>query len=307
MRLYAKASRLDETSSAELTSNTSSNIHMSSTQSPPTTGSNNTALSGHAIPNSIPNANTNNTAVTNSNNINSNSNTNVVLSSNTATPGGGGELYSTGQHPYSQMNLHAAASRSDTTDHASSRFIPPAGATAGICRAVREDAELQQFERHTGQLHGLDLSDLSPFALTATCANLYNALLLHLMARRGSPPASRSEWKEIANGAWYLISGMRFTLQDIETGILRGNRRIRLRRVFGAKDPRRQLVVPRADPRVLFALAPQHASLPSLTALTLDDMDKQLSLHVQRVINDDRVAWFNPAANSWHLPAVFKR
>uniref|UniRef100_A0A8C6SCK3 Zgc:152951 n=1 Tax=Neogobius melanostomus TaxID=47308 RepID=A0A8C6SCK3_9GOBI len=100
------------------------------------------------------------------------------------------------------------------------------------------------FERYCDlaiQLQRVELLSLSREEKLAFFINIYNALVIHGFLRLGAPTNMWQRYK-FFNYVSYLIGGEVFTLQDIENGVLRGNRKgiAQLRRPFSNTDPRLQ-------------------------------------------------------------------
>lgn len=89
--------------------------------------------------------------------------------------------------------------------------------------------------------------------------NLYNCLVLHATATLGAPAdaAQRTQFFTGGSGGAYLICGQRFTLDEIEHGVLRSNA-LQVGAsspLFGPDDPRLEFVLPALDPRIHFAVS----------------------------------------------------
>ena len=110
--------------------------------------------------------------------------------------------------------------------------------------------------------------------------NVYNALNVHgIIARGGQLPDTLTGkvgyWKRTG----YLIDGMRFTLDDIEHGILRGNSRAASQfwgnYYFSTGDPRLEYSLPK-DARVHFALNCGARSCPAIRVYDGQNLEKGL-------------------------------
>uniref|UniRef100_A0A3P9IVU1 Zgc:152951 n=1 Tax=Oryzias latipes TaxID=8090 RepID=A0A3P9IVU1_ORYLA len=114
------------------------------------------------------------------------------------------------------------------------------------------------FERYCDlaiQLQRVELLSLSREEKLAFFINIYNALVIHGYLRLGAPTNWWHRYR-FFNYVSYLIGGEVFTLQDIENGVLRGNRKgmAQLRRPFSKTDPRLQVALPDVEPLIHFAL-----------------------------------------------------
>jgi hypothetical protein len=110
----------------------------------------------------------------------------------------------------------------------------------------------------------VDLARLeAPEARLAFWINVYNALAWHGITVLG---VRRTVWEagNFFGRVSYRVGGITLNLDEIEHGILRGNRPRRLPpwRPFGRRDPRLRLVLDPPDPRVHFALNCGAASCP---------------------------------------------
>jgi hypothetical protein len=107
--------------------------------------------------------------------------------------------------------------------------------------------------------------------------NLYNALLLHCLC---SNPIRGSLLKHLRlfDRAAYDVGGRTYTLNVIEHGVLRRNRRpsLRLRRPLRDSDPRLEVAPARVDPRIHFALNCGARSCPPIRAYTAGGLDNEL-------------------------------
>src|SRR4030042_2458801 len=117
----------------------------------------------------------------------------------------------------------------------------------------------EQFEKHkdlTRRLLSFDLRSLKDRGQKpAFWINIYNAAVIHGVIELGL----KHSVKEVYNffdRVVYEIGEYRFSLNDMEHGILRSNRRppYRLLRPWGKNDSRLELAILPIDPRIHFAL-----------------------------------------------------
>jgi len=107
---------------------------------------------------------------------------------------------------------------------------------------------------------------------------------------------------------FYIIEDMKFTLDDIKHGILRGNRKspkAYLFRSFGEKDPRKLLgSLKTSDPRITLLLE-EHESIPlKLETYASNDVDEKLDKFCLEFLAKYTI--FNPKEREIMLPEVFK-
>jgi GH15 family glucan-1,4-alpha-glucosidase len=121
---------------------------------------------------------------------------------------------------------------------------------------------------------------------TAFWINLYNVIVIHGVIELGVRD-SVTEVRNFFRRVCYLIGRMSFTPDEIEHGILRGNRRppYALSAVFGRSDPRLAFAVERPDPRVHFALVCASSSCPPISVYTADNLDEELDISGRTFLN----------------------
>lgn len=144
--------------------------------------------------------------------------------------------------------------------------------------------------------HYLELSrDLQNFSLdkynsveaaTAFWINLYNVMVIHAVISL----QIKDSVKEVRNfftRAGYLLDRMFFNLDDIEHGVLRGNKKPpnSFFRVFSRDDPRNKYSLAHADPRIHFALVCASSSCPPIELYSEVNIDKELDIAGSSFIN----------------------
>lgn len=127
-------------------------------------------------------------------------------------------------------------------------------------------------------LSAVDLSTLrSDAQRIAFWLNVYNALVRHLLLAR-HPTGTLISNLFLFNRASYVVGGHRFSLNDIEHGVLRRNARALpfFTRPFSAMDPRAACQVERVDPRVHFALNCGAVSCPPVRRWSPETLHESL-------------------------------
>jgi Protein of unknown function, DUF547 len=118
--------------------------------------------------------------------------------------------------------------------------------------------------------------------------NLYNALTLHGLHAAGIRQTVLERAGFFGSFA-YCVSGLNFSLNDIEHGVLRGNRAALLNRApFTSDDPRARMVLP-LDARIHFALNCGALSCPPIRAYDAVRLEGQLELAAQSYLSSARV------------------
>lgn len=142
-------------------------------------------------------------------------------------------------------------------------------------------------------------------AATAWWINLYNALVIHAVVAFG---VRRSVWEDrgFFRHAAYVVAGQRMSADDIEHGVLRGNRPhpLFLIRQFSSDDPRlRWSLSP--DPRVHFALVCASRSCPAIRLYTPARLGADLDRAASAFINGGGVI-VDPTTRTVSLSPILK-
>uniref|UniRef100_A0A8C6WFN7 Zgc:152951 n=1 Tax=Neogobius melanostomus TaxID=47308 RepID=A0A8C6WFN7_9GOBI len=166
------------------------------------------------------------------------------------------------------------------------------------------------FERYCDlaiQLQRVELLSLSREEKLAFFINIYNALVIHGFLRLGAPTNMWQRYK-FFNYVSYLIGGEVFTLQDIENGVLRGNRKgiAQLRRPFSNTDPRLQMALPDVEPLIHFALNCGAKGCPPIKTYTPQDIDTQLRTAAEAFLENDDACVVDSGKREVRLSQIFK-
>ena len=144
---------------------------------------------------------------------------------------------------------------------------------------LRKSDIYKSYVAASAELQNVDLFGLSVAQRKAFFINVYNALIVHIIAAKGEPSNLLSRLKMFST-TQYCIGGDLYTPDEIENGVLRGNRPVATavfgRRPFGSSDPRRFIACPPADPRIHFALVCGAKSCPPIRVYTPENIDEAL-------------------------------
>ena len=136
--------------------------------------------------------------------------------------------------------------------------------------------------------------------------NIYNVLMIHGVIAYGaenSVQEIRGTFERVA----YVIGGLRYSLDDIEHGILRSNRgHIAIPGVrFSENDPRRAYLLNTFDPRIHFTLVCGSTSCPPIGIYQAENLDFQLEIAAKNFINNGGVV-LNKAEMTVSLSKIFQ-
>ncbi|KAL1268212.1 hypothetical protein QQF64_033575 [Cirrhinus molitorella] len=166
------------------------------------------------------------------------------------------------------------------------------------------------FERYCDlavQLQRVELLSLSREEKLAFFINIYNALVIHGNLRLGFP---KNIWQRYRffNYVSYFIGGEVFTLQDIENGVLRGNRKgvAQLLKPFSRNDPRLKVALPDVEPLIHFALNCGAKGCPPIKTYTPQDIDSQLRAAAEAFLENDDSCVIDSVRREVKLSQIFK-
>jgi Protein of unknown function, DUF547 len=150
----------------------------------------------------------------------------------------------------------------------------------GEARALSSPERCADLDALTGLLPSVDPAAIAgDRARTAFWLNLYNALIAHRLCLK---PVRGSILRQLRlfSTVSYDVGGRPYTLNVIEHGLLRGNRRppYHPRRLLARSDPRLAAAPWRPDPRIHFALNCGARSCPPIRVYAPADLDAQLEL-----------------------------
>lgn len=173
--------------------------------------------------------------------------------------------------------------------------------------AIRGSQEFSHYKDLTKGLRSFDLRTLdSRDKRLAFWINIYNTAVIHGVIELGLRQSVK-EFPRFFRRISYEIGGLRFCLNDMEHGILRGNRRppYGLLNPFREGDPRHKFSVFPMDSRVHFALVCGARSCPPIGFYEAEQIDFQLQLAAASFINSPQVKIL-PQENTILLSMIFK-
>jgi hypothetical protein len=158
-------------------------------------------------------------------------------------------------------------------------------------KAIRGAEEFERYKDLTKRLQSFDLRSLQERSQRlAFWINIYNTAVIHGVIELGLENSVKEAFG-FFNRVMYEIGGVRFSLNEMEHGILRGNRRrpYGLLKPFRRKDPRVKFSILPPDPRIHFALVCGARSCPPIGFYEAEQVDFQLQLASESFINSPQV------------------
>lgn len=160
--------------------------------------------------------------------------------------------------------------------------------------ALRHSDVFKYYRRQVAPLlHAVNLNELhNRNAATAFWINLYNALVIDGVIHAHISSSVTEGFLGILrffHRTAYNVGGMRFSLEDIENGILRANRGSVFipGAHFSKDDPRFKLTMAAVDPRVHFALNCASKSCPPISAYSEEHLDEQLDAATRNFLDQE--------------------
>jgi len=153
-----------------------------------------------------------------------------------------------------------------------------------------------EYRAYSDLVSSLDRYDFRNHSTTndqlAFWINLYNTLVIDAVIReevKNSVTESRLGILSFFQRAAYRVGGQRFSLTDIEQGVIRGNRGFPYfpGPHFSSNDPRIDAVVQPVDPRIHFALNCASNSCPPISVYSGERLNSQLDLAANNFIQND--------------------
>jgi hypothetical protein len=174
-------------------------------------------------------------------------------------------------------------------------------------KSIRGSEEFERYKDLTRGLRSFDLrsvKDREP--RLAFWTNIYNTAVIHGVIELGLE-RSVKEYPGFFDRITYEIGGSRFSLNEMEHGLLRGNRRhpYRVLKPFRERDPRLEFAIVPLDPRIHFALVCGARSCPPIGFYEAEQIDFQLGLAAMSFINSPQVKIL-PEEKTVFISMIFK-
>ncbi|KAH7731084.1 Protein Y45F10A.7 d [Aphelenchoides avenae] len=167
--------------------------------------------------------------------------------------------------------------------------------------------EFQEYLSLIDQAACLDIAQATLEERLAFSVNVYNLMLLHVAYKYG-PPTTVWQRRKHFNCTYYLIGGHLYSLQSIQNGILRGNRKGigMLWKPFGKDDLRRPYVIKGGEPLTHFAINNCTRSSPPLKMYSAEMIHEELLASGQRLLCSDEYLRLDTKKGSISVSKIFK-
>jgi hypothetical protein len=145
---------------------------------------------------------------------------------------------------------------------------------------MQQSETYQDFLKLSNNLKNMDLAALAGREeKIAFWINLYNVIVIHGVIALGIKDSVKEVWNFFRR-VHYQIGEHFFSPDDIEHGILRGNRRppYAFFRVFRQGDPHLRYRVEPLDPRIHFTLVCGSSSCPFIDVYTPENLEEELNI-----------------------------
>jgi len=163
------------------------------------------------------------------------------------------------------------------------------------------------FEEAVCEIQGVSMSDMDDKTKIAFGTNLYNLMIRYAFAKVGIPKTNLQRmnfFKKVS----FNIGGEKFSFNDLENGILRGNSKAphALKKPFSPADSRLPLIVKNVDPRIHFALNCGAKSCPPVKKFTSSAIEEELRIVASAFAEQDENVLVDEEKNVLHLTLILK-
>ncbi|XP_038057106.1 uncharacterized protein LOC119728784 isoform X2 [Patiria miniata] len=172
---------------------------------------------------------------------------------------------------------------------------------------MKDSPKFQQYVKHTAELIRVDIAAATREEKLAFFINVYNALVIHANVQEG-PPTNIWQRYKFFNRTCYIIGGHIYSLQDIENGVLRSNRKGigQFSRPFSKNDPRLNIALETPEPLVHFALVCGAKSCPPIKTYSAKGIYDELKLAAQAFLESSDGCMVLPDKNEIRLSKILQ-
>ncbi|XP_010250210.1 PREDICTED: uncharacterized protein LOC104592501 [Nelumbo nucifera] len=172
--------------------------------------------------------------------------------------------------------------------------------------AISTSEEFRRYVNMTPDLQRINVLELSEDEKLAFFLNLYNAMVIHAVIRVGCPQGVIDRRSFFANSQ-YIIGGHPYSLNTIQNGILRSNRRqpYSWMRPFGAGDKRLEVVLANVNPLIHFSICNGTKSSPKVRFFSSQGIEAELRSATREFFHEDGMD-VNLEKRTVHLSRILK-
>ncbi|XP_071117898.1 uncharacterized protein [Haliotis cracherodii] len=168
-------------------------------------------------------------------------------------------------------------------------------------------SEFERYTKLTKELLRVQIVDATREEKLAFFVNVYNALVIHANIVKG-PATNLWQRYKFFNTVKYMIGGYPYSLQDIENGVLRGNRKGvgMITRPFSKSDPRLKVALERHEPLIHFGLVCGAKSCPPIKTYTPEGVIEQLQMAAEAFLDGPDGCQVDVGKKTLYLSQIFK-
>ncbi|XP_030845992.1 uncharacterized protein LOC593247 [Strongylocentrotus purpuratus] len=185
-------------------------------------------------------------------------------------------------------------------------FLTPDGKSVNY-KGIAESSQFKMYTRMTAQLYRVDIKSATREEKIAFFINIYNALVIHGYVAVGAPTNLWQRYK-FFNYVSYIIGGQLYSLNDIENGVLRANRKPigSLSKPFSKSDLRLVVALDQPEPLIHFALVCGAKSCPPIKTYSGKDVMNELKLAAEAFLEGSDGCQVNADKKEVKCSQIFK-
>ncbi|CAM1293844.1 Uncharacterised protein g855 [Pycnogonum litorale] len=174
-------------------------------------------------------------------------------------------------------------------------------------KGIGGSADFLKYTELTRELQRVDVESMNREEKLAFFINIYNAFVIHANVTTDIPTNLLQRYK-FFNCNYYIIGGQQYSLQDIENGVLRGNKRGvgMFSPPFKKNDPRLKVALLSCEPLIHFALVCGAKSCPPIKTYSSNEVISQLRLAAESFLESDEAVELVHDKFEVHLSQIFK-
>lgn len=174
-------------------------------------------------------------------------------------------------------------------------------------KELKDSEGFKEYVKLSQELQRVPVEKLDQDGRKAFFINVYNALVIHSTVENG-PPSNWLSRIKFFDKTSYIIGGHSYSLNDIENGVLRANKRgpVQLFPPFGKSDPRRVICLIQLDPRIHFALNCGARSCPPIKTFSAENINEELQVATQAYLETDEALWVDEEHSIVHLSSLLR-